>query len=60
MYFYFSMTHIVVDSDYQNNVYGYTMDSLWAYSSTVGGLNNPCGPGAENVEPVIVNIGGPP
>ena len=26
----------------------------------VGGLNCPCGPGAENVEPVIVNTGGPP
>ena len=26
----------------------------------MGGLNNPCGPGAENVELVIVNTDGPP
>ena len=25
-----------------------------------GGLNNPCGPGAENVKAVIVNTGGSP
>ena len=25
-----------------------------------GGLTNPCGPGAENAWPVIVNIGRPP
>ena len=51
------MTQIVVDSVYRRNLYRYTMVSLWAY---IDGLNNPCGPGAEKIEPVIVNTGGPP
>ena len=33
--------------------------ALCAVSGRIGGLTNPC-PGAENVEPVIENIGGPP
>ena len=33
--------------------------SLWL-GIYVDGLNNPCGPGAENVGPIIINTGGPP
>ena len=38
------------------------MGAPWAVSGHihVGGLTNPCQPGAENVEAVIVNTGGHP
>ena len=56
-YFSFRMTQIVVDSVYRRNLAG----TLWSVSGhIVGGPNNPRGPDAEIVEPVIVTTGGPP
>ena len=49
----------LINHHFVGSVYMNAVCSMCTGLGHIGGLTNPC-PGAENVEPVIINTGGPP